>query len=164
MVDIQKKLVLFDIDGVIADDSYRVQYALDKQWDRYFQLAETDTPLQEGVNLANSYKERPDVEIQYLTGRRIDLYETTKLWLKFQAQVPNPEKITMRGFAHRDVLAKFKVGVIRNAIEGGYFSSVLLYEDDPEVVRLVNETFGEGTAILTTWYVKHSEMIKSAKS
>lgn len=164
MVDIQKKLVLFDIDGVLADDSHRVQYALDKNWKRYFQLAPLDTPLEEGVALANSYKDRPDVELQYLTGRRIDLYENTRMWLKHAAQVPNPERITMRGFAHRDILAKYKVGVIKNAIEGGYFSSVLLYEDDPAVVDLVNETFGEGTAILTTWYVKHSAMIKSAKS
>jgi len=163
MTEIQKKLVLFDIDGVLADDTHRVKYALNKQWGDYFDRIHLDSPLEEGIELAKSYENRPDVELQYLTGRRIDLYEQTRNWLKFH-HLPNPERITMRGFAHRDVLAKFKVGVIRNALEGGYFSSVLLYEDDPEVVRLVNETFGEGTAVLTTWYVKQSAMIKSAKS
>lgn len=163
MTDIQKKLVLFDIDGVLADDSHRLHYALDKQWPDYFARAWMDSPLEEGIAQVRHWEDRPDVELQYLTGRRIDLYDVTKDWLR-KYDLPNPERITMRGFAHRDVLAKFKVGVIRNAIEGGYFSSVLLYEDDKEVVRLVNETFGEGTAVLTTWYVKHSAMIKSAKS
>ena len=163
MVDIQKKLVLFDIDGVLADDSHRLQYALDKNWDMYFKLILLDKPLHEGISSAQVFGDRPDVEVQYLTGRRIDLYEETKQWLTIN-QLPNPERITMRGFAHRDILSKFKVGVIKNAIEGGYFSSVHLYEDDPEVVRLVNETFGEGTATLTTWYVKNTEMIKTAKS
>lgn len=163
MIEIKKKLVLFDIDGVLADDTHRVQYALDKQWEEYFDRIHLDSPLAEGIELARGIAVRPDVELQYLTGRRIDLYEKTKKWLT-ENGLPNTERITMRGFAHRDILSKFKVGVIRNAIEGGYFSSVLLYEDDPEVVRLVNETFGEGTAVLTTWYVKRSEMIKTAKS
>lgn len=163
MVDLKKKLVLFDIDGVLADDSHRVHFALDKQWGDYFDRIHLDTPLSEGVDIAQMYSHRPDVEVQYLTGRRIDLYEKTRNWLAIH-ELPNPERITMRGFAHRDILSKYKVGVIRNALEGGYFQSVLLYEDDPAVVELVNSTFGEGTAILTTWYVKNSEMIKSAKS
>lgn len=163
MNDVQKKLVLFDIDGVLADDSHRLHYALNKQWSDYFRMIWYDSPLEEGIARVRYWQDRPDVEIQYLTGRRIDLYETTKNWLTAQG-LPNPERITMRGFAHRDILAKYKVGVIKNALEGGYFQSVLLYEDDPAVVELVNSTFGEGTAVLTTWYVKNSEMIKSAKS
>lgn len=163
MVDIQKKLVLFDIDGVLADDSHRVHFALNKQWDDYFGRIHLDTPLVEGIDIAQMYGYRPDVEVQYLTGRRIDLYEKTKNWL-IQHELPNPERITMRGFAHRDILSKFKVGVLKNAIEGGYYSSILLYEDDPAVVDLVNSTFGDGTALLVSWYVKNPEMIKHAKS
>lgn len=159
-----KKLLLFDIDGVLADDTHRIQYALDKDWARYFQLSAIDAPLETGVRLAQKYGSDPDYEVQYLTGRRVDMYENTRLWLKLQAKVPNSERITMRGFADRDVLSNYKTGVIKNALNGGEFDSVNLIDDDPEVVRVVNETFGEGTATLATWYVKHSAMIKYAKS
>lgn len=163
MMDIQKKLVLFDIDGVLADDTHRVHFALNREWDEYFDRIHLDTPLKEGIELVREWEVRPDVEVQYLTGRRIDLYEKTKQWLTQQG-LPNPERITMRGFAHRAVLAKFKTGVLADSLGRDYYSTVHLYDDDPEVVRHANDTFGWGVATLTTWYVKHSEMIKSAKS
>ena len=113
MIEVKKKLVLFDIDGVLADDTHRVQYALDKQWTDYFDLIRDDTPLEEGIELAQSYANRPDVEVQYLTGRRIDLYEITQNWL-YKYRLPNPERITMRGFAHRDILARFKGAEVKH--------------------------------------------------
>jgi uncharacterized HAD superfamily protein len=157
---LRKHLILFDIDGVIANDDHRVQFALDKNWVEYFELIQEDPVLQEGYDLATYYA-KSGFEVQYLTGRRIDLYEKTAQWLRDNG-FPNPEKITMRGFAHRDILAKFKAGVLKNAIEGGEFESVHLYEDDPAVVAYANELFGEGTATLTTWYVKKAEMVKAA--
>lgn len=158
-----KKLLLFDIDGVLADDTHRIRYFLDGEYADYFDRASLDTPLREGIRLAQKYGGTSDYEVQYLTGRRVDLYDITRAWLKFH-HLPNPEKITMRGFADRDVLANYKVGVIKNAINGGEFASVNLIDDDPEVVRVVNETFGEGTATLATWYSKHPDMVKMAKS
>jgi uncharacterized HAD superfamily protein len=159
-----KHLVLFDIDGVLADDTHRLHFALDKKWTDYFSRVRYDEPLLEGVGLAKATHDlEKDSTVQYLTGRRIDLYEVTKDWL-YKWGLPNPERITMRGFADRDILAKYKAGVIKNAIEGGEFASVLLYDDDPEVVRYVNEKFGEDTAILTTWYTKNPAMVKFAKS
>lgn len=159
---LRKHLVLFDIDGVCANDGPRVQFALDKNWDEYFGRISEDEVLQEGLDLALLYDKR-GFEVQYLTGRRVDLYVKTRDWL-YDNGFPNAEKITMRGFAHRDILSKFKEGVMKNAIEGGEFESVHLYEDDPAVVERVNNTFGVGTATLTTWYTKHEGMIKKGEA
>lgn len=158
-------LILFDLDGVLADDSHRTHFALAKKWHDYFQGIPRDTVFLAGKALVEQYREYPEdqVEIQYLTGRRIDTYRNTKHWLE-DNDFPNPDRVTMRGFADRDVLSKYKVGVIKNVLEGGHYSGVLLYDDDPEVVRLVNETFGEGTALQTPWYVKPTAMVKAALS
>lgn len=159
----KRRLVLFDIDGVVADDSHRVEFARNKNWGAYFELADKDAPLDKGRDLVFKELHEPNTEVQYLTGRRIDLYAVTYRWLRRHG-FPNEKSITMRGFAHRDILAKYKAGVIRNAIEGNHFSSVLLYEDDPAVVEYVNAQFGEGTAILCDWYTKHPDMIKHANA
>ena len=154
-------LVLLDIDGVVADDSHRVHYALSKNWDRYFDLVSQDTPLKEGYDLAWESFRTKNTELQYLTGRRIDLYVATRDWL-IKHKFPNASAITMRGFAHRNILARYKESVVRSAIESGKFASVVLYEDDPAVVEHINAVFGEGTAILCTWYEKNAEMVKHA--
>lgn len=162
MLDPRKNLILFDLDGVIANDEHRVQYAINKEWGEYFSLIHKDTPLKEGVALAREYARRPDCEVQYLTGRRIDLYEETVQWLTKHG-LPNPERITMRGFAHRSILARYKLGVLESALESELFASVHLYEDDPEVVRLANLHYG-GIATLISWYNKKSEMVNLATS
>lgn len=160
---VKKKLVLFDIDGVVADDSHRVHFALDKEWGSYFEALELDKPLQKGFDLAWEYAQRPDVDVQYLTGRRIDLYQRTVSWL-IRHRFPNPERITMRGFANRDILAKYKAGVFKNAIEGGEFESVMIHEDDPAVVNYINMKFGDNSAVLIDWYVKNTGMVKVAEA
>lgn len=157
----KRDLFLFDIDGVVADDTHRVQFALDKDWGSYFSLLHRDAVLEDGKRLALEKSGLPNAEVQYLTGRRIDLYETTKTWL-ISNGFPNPEAITMRGFAHKSILAKYKAGVIQSAVESERFSSVHLFEDDPAVVDYVNSIFGNGTASLCTWYVKKTEMVKRA--
>lgn len=159
---LRKHLILFDLDGVCANDRHRVKYALAKEWSEYFDRIIDDPVLDEGLELAQYYADQ-GFEVQYLTGRRVDLYEKSRAWLEKNG-FPNPEKITMRGFAHRDILAKFKAGVLKNAIEGGEFESVHLYEDDPAVVDYANEQFGDGTATLCYWYVKDAGMVKKAEA
>ena len=156
-------LVLLDIDGVVADDSHRVEYAVRKDWGIYFDQVSHDTPLKQGYDLAWKYAGMSDTEVQYLTGRRIDLYWKTVKWLGKHG-FPNPEFITMRGFAHKNILARYKESVIRSALESGRYRSVVLFEDDPAVVAHVNAVFGEGTAVLCDWYVKNPEMVKYAQA
>lgn len=156
-----RNLVLFDIDGVLADDSYRVPLALEGKWAQYFGLIASDTVIESG-RLAVAVFDDDNHEIQYLTGRRVDLYEGTKQWL-FNAGFPNPERITMRGFADRDVLAKYKAGVMRNALEGGEFDTVHLFEDDPAVVEYINSLW-PFHATLVPWAKKNPAMVKSAKA
>ena len=156
-------LVLFDIDGVVADDSHRVEFAVRKLWGPYFELIGQDTPLQRGFELAWKYANTAGTEVQYLTGRRVDLYQGTSTWLRDHG-FPNPESITMRGFAHRNILAKYKESVFRSALESGRYRSIVLFEDDPAVVDHLNATFGEGSAVLCDWYVKNPEMVKYAQA
>jgi len=156
-----KALILFDLDGVLADDSWRVKYALEGNWAGYFWRLSDDSVIADG-RIAVAIFNDDQHEIQYLTGRRVDLYEASKKWLSKNG-FPNPERITMRGFADRDILAKYKAGVIKNALEGGEFESVHLFEDDPAVVEHINSIW-PGTATLVPWANKNAGMVKSAKA
>jgi len=159
-----RNLILFDIDGVLADDTHRVPQALTGNWAAYFWMATEDPVILDGLALAVGMAADPNNEVQYLTGRRVDMYEVTKEWLGKNG-FPNPERITMRGFADRDILAKYKAGVIGHALNGGEFDSVHLYEDDPAVVNYVNEVHGteeEPAATLVPWGKKNPAMVKHA--
>jgi hypothetical protein len=156
-----KALVLFDLDGVLSDDKWRIHYALDGKWADYFDRAIEDPVITDG-RIAVAIFNDENHEIQYLTGRRVDMYQRTMTWLARNG-FPNPERITMRGFADRDILAKYKAGVIKNALEGGEFESVHLFEDDPAVVNHVNSIW-PGTATLVPWADKNPGMVKASKA
>lgn len=168
------RLYLFDIDGVLADDTKRLPFALERDWRNYFkpEVMWHDTPLKQGFDLLLDHYRKGD-RIAFLTGRRGDLRWATLAWLNYHwfqncghmnIRPFEPESIYMRpypeGYGTRPVLAQFKESVVR--ILDADARGVTLYEDDPEVVRHIKENFGEGSAIHCTWYVKQPALVKKA--
>lgn len=159
------KLALLDIDGVLADDSHRVHYALDKQWKDYFEpftvLGDTAFPIAKTfVRLL----QEEGYDIAYLTGRRGDLRQITETWLDINAFPVG--RLIMRPFPEppqKIVLANFKRDIISDLLRTlPQYDDVVLFDDDPEVIRFVGEQLGAEHVMLCDWHVKEKALVKLA--
>ena len=155
-------LALFDIDGVLANDSHRVKYALDRQWFKYFdkKLMAADKLWPQGRALVDRYAAEGWV-IAYLTGRREDRRQVTEDWLDDNGLPCG--RLVMRSFSDSMPLANFKERYIRNVVARENYTDVVLFDDDPEVIRFVQEQVGPAHAIHCTWHVKEKPLVKLAK-
>lgn len=161
--DEERWLALWDIDGTLADDTHRVHFAIARQWFSYFDAKRMadDSPFSVPISVVQ-IMDSMGWEIAYLTGRRTDRRQVTQEWLE-RHQAPNPFSLMMRGFADSMPLAEFKVQQIRRVLASGQWDRVVLFDDDPEVVRLVQKNFGQEVAFHCTWHTKPKELVKAAK-
>lgn len=157
-----KKLALIDIDGVIADERHRTPYAEQKEWHSYFdpQRVIKDGVWQEGLALVTALREA-GWEIGYLTGRREEIRNITEKWLD-NHHFPWG-RLIMRPLptgAPKVPLPQFKVNVMRDLPP--LWDLVVLYDDDPAVVKKVKEEVGELNALHCTWHTKPDFLIAKA--
>lgn len=157
------KLALFDIDGTLANDSHRVQFAVNKQWATYF---EPERMLDDRLLLPGWVRlwwlRLNGWSIQYLTGRREDRREVTVRWLH-RKWLP-AGTLHMRSFTDKMPLANFKVTRMEDISLRCNYTRVMLLDDDPEVIRFVKERLGEHAGIHCRWYVKPDAMVKAAQA
>lgn len=155
------KLAIFDIDGVLADDRHRVHYALDKQWYAYFdekRMAADDVWPQgrEYVRVA----EELGYVIAYMTGRRQDRRDVTEGWLDYHGFPMG--RVIMRTTSDTMPLANFKLKRMNLLAETTSYDDMVLFDDDPEVIRVVGEVFGGRSVMWCTWHKKEKALIKAA--
>lgn len=165
-----KELILFDIDGTIADDRHRYHLAMEKRWSEYFdfQRMMDDDVWGQGRTLmisACQKFERGEVEIGYLTGRRIDTVLQTRAWL-LNNGFPTPRtmpglKLHMKPLELKIPTPEFKAAKIRELRSG--YSKVILFDDDPDVCRAVSQECGYSTAVHCTWNNKPAKLIELAE-
>lgn len=164
------KLALFDIDGTLADDRHRVQYALERKWPQYFNKKRLfNDGLWPQGQLALQEKVEDGWEVGYLTGRRADLRWTTMAWLAvYGFPVRDDVKLIMRpmpkGGEKSPVLSVFKLDIMKSLVASGDYEQVVLFDDDPEVIRLITEELGPEFAVHCTWHIKESALVKTAKA
>lgn len=156
------KLALLDIDGVLADDRHRVKYAIERQWFLYFDpnLMARDGAWPQGQRLYQRLR-RTGWQIEYLTGRREDRRAITELWLRAEGfDVSRPPR--MRATGDTMPLANLKVERLARLIDSGDYRQVVLWDDDPEVIRLVHERLGKQHGVHCTWHIKQKALVKAA--
>lgn len=156
------KLALFDIDGVLANDTHRVDHALNRNWDKYFDknLMASDGVWEQGRSMIED-KRAEGFTIAYLTGRRDDRREVTEDWL-LENNFPWG-RVIMREWDYYDLrLAELKALVVGKLVDSGKFEDVVLFDDDPEVIQEVQEEVGISHAVHCTWHVKQKALVKSA--
>jgi phosphoglycolate phosphatase-like HAD superfamily hydrolase len=80
MVD-KKEIVIFDIDGTLADHSHRLHYIENKKkdWDNFYEACDKDTPIQPTIDI-NLMFYQAGYEIILLTGRRESTRNKTIEW------------------------------------------------------------------------------------
>lgn len=138
-------LVVFDIDGVLADVSHRVHHVerRPKNWSAFFAAAHADPPLAEGVALAHEVAD--EHPLLYLTGRPESLRRVTERWLH-RHDLPRGRLLMRRAGDYRP--ARFmKLDVVRALHARETVHAVV--DDDPAVVTVLQEA---GFAVLAaTW-------------
>jgi len=79
--DRARSVVVFDVDGVLADVEHRVHHLEGprKNWGAFFSAAAGDPPLRTGIELARERATEHD--LAYLTGRPESLRRVTQRWL-----------------------------------------------------------------------------------
>lgn len=83
-----KKVIIFDIDGTLADISHRVHFieGEKKDWESFYEKMEDDKPIEAGLTLMNAlfsyghYVDK-DIEIVFCTGRPEKYRHQTSEWL-----------------------------------------------------------------------------------
>lgn len=169
------KLALIDLDGVLADDRHRVPFALQKNWPEYFNKDRifSDPVWPEGRALVEE-KMAEGYTIEYLTGRRSAVRDVTEAWLDSngfpRARVNMREADWYRNGQlvpgaptwPKFTLSEHKVAFMQRLVDLGPFEQVVLFDDDPEVVRSVKFQIGVDNAVLCTWSVKPEAMVTLA--
>lgn len=156
------KLALIDIDGVIADERHRTHFAEAKNWPHYFlpENVMADGVWVEGVALVHRLVNE-GWQIGYLTGRREEVRPATETWLDRHSFPWG--RLIMRPLPDgkpKLKLPKFKVQVMKSLPD--LWDQVVLFDDDPAVVELVQREIGEGSAIHCTWHIKPEFLVKRA--
>lgn len=158
------KIALIDIDGVLANDTHRVKFALERRYSEYFHPDRmfNDSPFPQGARLV-SWLLSNGWEIQYLTGRREDRRDVTREWLSTH-RFPNG-LLHMRTRMETMRLADFKLERMLEMVDSFGDSpvpNIVLWDDDPEVVKVVRNGLGEEYARHCTWHIKPEKMIRKA--
>lgn len=160
------RLALLDIDGVLANDTHRVDHAINRRWISYFdpKAVSQDGVWEQGRALAQLLVEQ-GWTVAYLTGRRAILRGTTEAWLDRNGFPIG--RLIMREAAWQSdrqnkPLAQFKVETMRTLLLREDIEELVLYDDDPEVVRHVQDEVGFSYAVGCYWNVKPKALIKKA--
>ena len=133
-------MIIFDIDGVLADTQQREKILKGKKnseinWNSFFEDAIYDLPLPSGILVAKAMiNYLPQTEILFLTARDETIRATTLQWLSEQLQI-NKDRIdlTMRAKNNYVESVEFKEEVGR---EIGFKNIDLVFEDNPAIVEM----------------------------
>lgn len=153
-------MVLCDIDGVLANCTHRLHYALkEKNFDKYYDDEEVakDTLIFPGYELIDLFR-RSGAEIHFVTSRNERCREATAKWLREEALIKSsivamrnendfrPSPIVKVELIQElfDELAKRNVGFLtRQDMHSAYF-----IDDDPANVKAVCEAYPSITGIV----------------
>jgi phosphoglycolate phosphatase-like HAD superfamily hydrolase len=129
-------VVVFDIDGVLADVRHRLHHVATrpKDWDAFFAAAHRDPPLPEGRSAADSAA-AAGCTIVYLTGRPEHCRAATIAWLDNHGLPPG--ELIMRGAGDRRPARVTKVGALRALSRRCRIAA--LVDDDRAVVDAARE-------------------------
>ncbi len=133
-------MIIFDIDGVLADTNNREKFLIDKNnsevnWGMFFQDAINDLPLPAGILVAKAIiNYLPQADILFLTAREETVRATTINWLSNQLQLnPNCIDLKMRAKGNYIESVKFKEEI---GMQIGFKNIDLVFEDNPLIVDM----------------------------
>ena len=131
MIGAGSEVVLCDIDGVLADATWREHLVngSTKQWEEFFRLAVEDPPLAGGIELARALQR--DFHLVFLTGRPMRIADETSNWLVKYFDIW--AALIMREDSDRRPAEMFKSDMATRLISEGVVIRLVL-DDDPKVI------------------------------
>lgn len=158
-----KQLIVFDIDGVLSDDSHRHHLLSDdenhgsKKWQMYYDEAVNDAPLTLGRRLHFAWETEPSVEIYYATGRPERYREATVDWFvknDITRDKPNAYHLFMRP----DDCYLSNAGLKRSVVDRlGVENIGAWYDDHPGVIQMLRDWGVPATWIPAKGWTNHPE-------
>lgn len=101
-------IVIFDIDGTLADNGHR-QYLLangEYKWETFFQAMGEDKPIEPIVNLCKDLHSLKKYQIHLFTGRPERYRKLTEQWLTWNNIPPLPLHMRQDGDVRQDEIIK----------------------------------------------------------
>lgn len=161
------KLVLFDLDGVLADDRHRYPYYARKQFAEYFSRISEDAVLPEGLSLFNYWRSQEGraIELGFLTSREGERNgRATVTWLCQWGFMPWgwSRALYMRQVGDTRRPPKVKLDVLTRLAP--HYSEIHFYDDSRANIRAAQTVIGSG-AHLVTWckYPRMNHLKKVSK-
>ena len=149
MTGLPRGIVVFDVDGVIADVRHRLRHVerRPKDWPAFFAAMDDDVPLADGLELARRYADE-GYRIAYLTGRNESYRDLTLAWMTRHGL---PEgRLVMRRDDDRRPARVFKPQALSRLARDGEI--VVVVDDEPAVVAVLRH---EG------WPVLHADWMRA---
>jgi phosphoglycolate phosphatase-like HAD superfamily hydrolase len=154
--DPRPTVVVFDVDGVLADVRHRLRFVerKPKDWDSFFDAMDDDGPLEVGIALAREQAAEGH-RIVYLTGRNEDYRSLTLGWM---ARHGLPDgRLVMRRADDRRPARTFKPAALRRIAADARVVAVV--DDDEAVVAVLAR---EGWPVLhATWMTAEADAQQS---
>lgn len=152
-------VVVFDIDGVIADNAHRLRFMRKHDYDTFYSRNEImkDTPIEDGITLLKALRNE---DIYFVTGRPENCKGATVEWMRSVLQKHSVEffenRLRMRkmgDYRKATVVKKELVETIFKEKEdlfpfGDEERKGLFIDDDPNNVVAISETFPDMTGIV----------------
>lgn len=131
-----RAIAVFDVDGTLADARHRLHWIIGKpthaDWVAFFDAAENDPPVPEGVALARRLA--AGLDIAYVTARPERIHGLTAHWLTAQGL---PEgSLQMKAADDRRPAREMKLAAIRE-LEATGRRIERVVDDDPRVTHLL---------------------------
>lgn len=147
---------MLDIDGVVADVRHRLHHleSSPKNWAAFFAGAARDTPLPEGIGLAQELATSHD--IVWLTGRPERLRRVTTQWLQ-RHELP-VEPLHMRRNGDFRPARETKLAVVRTLAAERTVGVVV--DDDPAVIAALEAA---GVPALMADWVPYREALRQGQ-
>jgi hydroxymethylpyrimidine pyrophosphatase-like HAD family hydrolase len=136
--------IIVDLDGTLCDHTVRHQRALDKGYDQvspwaaqhfedYYRGLENDPPIRPILNIVKRFKH--DHKIIFITGRPIQYFEETMIWLANHGFFISKFKLFMRQEINGIHDTEMKKMIYQNQIKEKYDVRFVL-EDRNSVVKM----------------------------
>lgn len=139
------KLVIFDIDGVLADNSHRNHLIPKEQgktenWRAWNKLGLFDAPIVQMCNLASAMVEQSSIQVGFLTARCEEGHFETLEWLRANIHpMVDPTSLMMRQPDYNVSAPELKVQACRALKSNHNIEILTIFDDDPKVVEALVE-------------------------
>lgn len=130
------KLVIFDIDSTIADNSHRISHILQKpvNWNLFFSLSHKDNVIEQTKLIYDALRAQSGVEIGIVTARNEENRKMTEDWLDLHG-FHGYKFLLMRRLNDFRPDFEIKEEILLSTIIPAYGKPFMAFEDNSNVIK-----------------------------